>query len=182
MTSHSNVSCSCGTVSLVLTGPAIMTVECMCDSCRAAGRVLASLSGASQVLDLKGATLSAMYRKDRVACISGQGQLREYRLKPESKTRRVVAICCNSAMFLEFTSGHWLDIYGSLWPESRRPVPEMRTMVGDLPADIRLPADIPNAKGHSVRFFVKLLAAWVAMRFRAPQVAFINGELDVHNR
>ena len=34
----------------------------------------------------------------------GQQYLEEHRLKPESPTRRVIAKCCNSAMFLDFTT------------------------------------------------------------------------------
>ncbi|MGQ0661240.1 MAG: hypothetical protein ACT4N3_10290 [Sphingosinicella sp.] len=155
-----------------------MTVECMCDSCREAGAILESLPAAAPVLDGKGATLSAMYRKDRVECSRGAEHMREFRLNPESKTRRVVATCCNSAMFLEFTKGHWLDIYGKRWPPLAMPRPEMRTMVGDLPAGPAVPDDIPNSKTHSLTFFVRLLGAWAAMRFRSPAINFVHGAID----
>jgi hypothetical protein len=61
-----------------------------------------------------------LYRKDRVKIAQGAHHPREYRLKPESPTRRVAASCCGSPMFLDF----------------------------------------------------KLLAAWAAMRFRRPKVAW----------
>ena len=172
------VSCNCGVVALELIDAPIMAVECLCNSCRAAGRFMQSLPGASPLLDEKGATRSVIYRKDRIRCTRGGEALREFRLTPASKTRRVVASCYNAAMFLDFTSGHWLDVYAGRWPDGVGPSAEMRTMVGDLPPGTELSADIPNSKGHSARFFAKLIAAWMAMRFRTPKIDFVQGKLD----
>ena len=108
--------------------------------------------------------------------------MREFRLKPESKTRRLVASCCNTPMGLDFTPGHWIDIYARRWPDGAGPPAEMRTMTGDLPPGTELPSDIPNLKGHSARFFAKLIGAWMAMRFRNPKIDFVRGELDASAR
>lgn len=178
MPATTTVTCECGRVTLELTDPPIMTVECLCDSCRAAGQIMQTLPGAPPLLDDKSATRSVMYRKDRVRCTRGSEILREFRLKPESKTRRVVACCCNTPVFLEFTSGHWIDIYARRWPDGAGPPAEMRTMTGDLPPGAELPSDIPNLKGHSPRFFGKLIGAWIAMRFRTPTIDFVRGRLD----
>src|SRR5712671_5622189 len=56
------------------------------------------------------------HRKDRVHCVTGQEYLEEHRLKPDSPTRRVIATCCNSGMFLDFTKGHWLTMYRNRFP------------------------------------------------------------------
>lgn len=173
------VHCTCGSTELILVGDPFLVAECMCDSCRTAGAILQSLPGAPPVLDEKGATLAVMYRKDRVNCSKGAEQLKEFRLKPDSKTRRVIAGCCNSAMILEFTSGHWIDIYGMRWPAENRPRPQMRTMVGDLPEGRKMPDDIPNLKTHDLRFYGKLMAAWAAMGFRVPTVDYVTGVADV---
>lgn len=173
------VSCACGTVSFALSGSPILVAECLCSSCRTAGEILEALPGAPPLLDAKDATLAAMYRKDRVTCTTGSEMLREFRLRPESPTRRIVATCCNSAMLLDFTKGHWIDVYGARWPEGDRPAPEMRTMTGDLSEPARLPNDIPNHRSHSLRFFARLLRAWVAMRFRVPRISFVHGKLDL---
>jgi hypothetical protein len=174
-----NVSCKCGTVTLELSGSPFLVTECMCESCRTAGKILESLPDAPPLLDAKDATLTAMYRKDRLTCTAGSEMLREFRLRPESPTRRIVAACCNSAMLLDFTKGHWIDVYGARWPEADRPAPEMRTMAGDLPEGHELPDDIPNNRSHNLRFFVRLLRAWVAMRFQVPKISFVDGELDL---
>jgi hypothetical protein len=43
----------------------------------------------------------------------------------------------------------------------------MRVMTRDRRASAALPDDVPNYSGLSVRFVMKLLAAWIAMRFAA---------------
>ncbi|HEY6814264.1 MAG TPA: hypothetical protein VI168_01875 [Croceibacterium sp.] len=166
-------------MTFALSGAPILVAECLCSSCRAAGEVLEGLPHAPALLDAKGATLTLMYRKDRLACTAGSEVLREFRLRPEAATRRIVATCCNSAMLLDFTKGHWIDVYGARWPEPEKPAPEMRTMVGDLPDATGLPDDIPNHRSHSLRFFARLLRAWVAMRFRVPELSFVHGKLDL---
>jgi hypothetical protein len=52
-------------------------------------------------------------------------------------------------------------------------------MTADLPVGARLSDDVPNSRTQSFTFFRKLFAAWVAMGFRAPRIAFVNGALDV---
>ena len=117
------------------------------------------------------------YRKDRVRFVSGQEQMRAFRLKPDSPTRRVVAACCNTPLFTEFQGGHWLSLYGALWPAGTLPPPDVRTMTRDLPDPSVLPADVPNLKTHSGVFMWKLLWAWVAMGFRVPKIE-VAGELN----
>ena len=124
-------------------------------------------------------TRFVLYRKDRVRFLKGTDLLREFRLTPETKTRRVVATCCNTPVFLEFQNGHWLSLYGGLWPAGTLPPLQLRTMTSDLPAGTVLPDDVPNMKQQSGAFFVKLLGAWIAMGFRSPKLAFVKGELQV---
>lgn len=131
------------------------------------------------MLDERGATRYVLYRKDRVDCIAGAETLREHRLAPDSQSRRVVATCCNTPMFLDFTQGHWLSLYGGLWPPEQRPALDLRTMVADMADGTLLPNDVPNARSHTLGFFARLIAAWAAMGFRTPKITYVNGELDV---
>lgn len=149
-----------------------------CSSCRAAGEKIQRLEGASPILKDYGATPFVMYRKDRVRFLAGTDGLKEFRLTPDASTRRVIATCCNTPVFLEFKGGHWLSLYGGLWPEGRLPPPELRTMASDLPAGTILPDDIPNAKQQSLGFFAKLFGAWVGMGFRSPKIP-VTGSIDV---
>lgn len=178
-TVSTRLACRCGRVVLEVDGRPILSVECLCRDCRNAGAILQSLPGASSVLDQNGATRLVLHRKDRVRCLSGQDFLREHRLSKESKTRRVVAICCNTPVFLDFTQGHWLSLYGGRWPPASLPVLEIRTMTRDRPAGVELPDDAPNPATHTLLFYCKLLGAWAAMRFRIPKIDYVAGTLDV---
>ena len=172
------LTCSCGQVALEVQGRPIVSAECLCTDCQNAGAFLQSLPGARPTLDQNGATRFVLYRKDRVRCKNAQDHLREHRLSKNSKTRRVIAICCNTPMFLEFTNGHWLSIYGGLWPAATLPALEIRTMARDRPEGVELSGDVPNPSTHTFSFYAKLFRAWAAMRFRAPKVDFVNGDLD----
>src|SRR5580700_11399374 len=103
--------CACGSVEFAAVGPPIVSVTCCCKSCQTAGQQIERLPSAPKLLDSGGGTSLILYRKDRVTCINGMEKLQDHKLKPDSPTRRVVAGCCNSAMFLDFTKGHWLSMY-----------------------------------------------------------------------
>src|SRR6202043_2523312 len=117
--------CQCGRVTIEAVGPPILTGSCYCTSCQEAGRRFEQLASAPPVLNPDGGTGFILYRTDRVQCVTGQEYLEEHRLKSDSPTRRVVATCCNSAIFLDFTKGHWLTIYRDRFPTGAPPV-EMR--------------------------------------------------------
>ena len=173
------LACKCGQTEMQAENAPILSVECLCTSCRTAADLIATLPGAALMRSAGGGTRMEIYRKDRVRCTKGAQNLREHRLSATTKTRRVIAICCNTPMFLDFTQGHWIDVYGNLWPAGTLPRLQMRTMAGDLDDPSSLPADVPNLKTHSVRFFVPLLAAWAAMRFRTPKIEYVQGKLDL---
>lgn len=179
MTQTARLSCRCGTTRLAAEKSPILVAECCCTSCRTAGHRLETLPNAPKIVESNGATHFVLYRKDRIQFESGLDQLREHRLTPESATRRVVAICCNTPVFLEFSKGHWLSIYGGLWPSEMRPAIEMRTMTGDALPGVTLSEDVPNPKSHSFAFMARLMAAWVAMGFKVPKIDFIRGEVNV---
>src|SRR5262245_16774229 len=117
-------TCRCGKVKIEAIGRPILAASCYCTNCRDAGQRLGHL------LDPDGGTSVVLYRKDCVQCVTGRRHLEEHRLRPESPTRRVVASCCNSAMFLDFTKGYWVSIYRNRFPAG-------------------LPDDVPNHRGHS---------------------------------
>ncbi|MCT7664378.1 GFA family protein [Shinella kummerowiae] len=171
MSRLTHIGCACGQTRLEVSGNPILVSECLCNSCRAAAGRLAALPGARNTLTTYHATPAAEYRKDRIRILSGEENLKEFRLSPTAGSRRVVATCCNTPVFLEMKGAHWLSLYLHLWPEEARPKAELRTMVGDLADTSGLPADMPNLKTHTVAFYAKLLAAWIAMGFRNPKIA-----------
>lgn len=162
-------SCRCGQVKLEITGSPILGGICYCKSCQEAGRQHQALPGADTILGTDGGTNYVLYRKDRLRCVEGGRNLQERRLKPVSPTRRMNARCCNTAMFLDFTGGHWLTMYRSRLPDDTPP-PVMRVMTAERPQGVELPDDMANYAGHSGKFMLKLLRAWLAMGFRRPAV------------
>lgn len=170
--------CRCGQVEMEVRGAPIISAECLCASCRTAAEMMVALPGAPTLRSATGGTRMELFRKDRVRCLSGAAHLREFRLKETSKTRRVVATCCNTPIFLDFTEGHWIDLYDILWPPGTTPPLQMRTMASDLADASELPNDVPNHKTQSVGFFVQLLVAWAAMGFRRPKITYVAGKLD----
>jgi hypothetical protein len=174
----SHIRCACGQTSLEVDGIPIASVECCCTSCREAAGRMQALEGAPRILTDYGTTPFVMFRKDRVRFLSGHKNLAGFRLSPKAPSTRVIATCCNTPVYLEFKGGHWLSLYGGLWPSGTTPEPTMRTMASDLPEGAVLPDDIPNARKHSLAFFAKLFWAWVAMGFRNPKTP-ITGEINV---
>lgn len=163
------ITCQCGKTRLEAKGAPILTAACFCKSCQDAGRQFAALSPSTSVLGADGGTAVVLYRKDRVTCASGGEHLEERRLKPQSPTRRVVAACCGSPMFLDFTKGHWLALYRNRFGAAA-PAIEMRVMTNERPTGVTLSSDVPNHGSHSGRFLRKLLGAWIMMGFRRPVV------------
>jgi hypothetical protein len=163
-------ACQCGRVATTLTGKPILHAMCYCTSCRTAGLAFDQEPGAPSIVDAGGGTDLVLYRKDRVGRFTGGELLREHRLTPNSSTRRVVATCCNTPMFLDFTKGHWLSLYAGRL--SGTPPLDMRIMTVDRLDKSALPDDAPSYPTRSAGFMMKLMAAWAAMGFRIPKLAW----------
>ncbi|KFL31822.1 hypothetical protein JP75_07140 [Devosia riboflavina] len=170
MTQSTRLNCSCGRFEMVVTGEPFITTECHCNSCREAGGRMEKLPLARPMLEENGGTRFVLYRKDRAEITKGKELLRGYRLSDSAPTRRVVATCCNSPVFLEFKGGHWLSLYSSLWPEGQAPEPEIRTVTGDRGADVVLDDTVPAGTWQTMGFYGKLLTAWIAMGFKVPNI------------
>jgi hypothetical protein len=155
------LSCRCGQVVLEVEGKPILATTCHCPSCRDAGRQLEALAGAAPILNEDGGTAFILFRKDRVRCLRGDAHLSGHRLNPKSPTRRVVATCCNTAMFLDFTKGHWLSLYAA-----------------------RVPLGVGTRayKSNSGAFASRLLMSWAAMGFKRPRVDYVKGQIDPVSR
>jgi hypothetical protein len=170
-------TCQCGAVKFEAVGPPILSVSCYCASCQEAGRRFEQVASGPPVLDPDSGTGFILYRKDRFRFVMGQKYLEERRLKPASPTRRVVATCCNSPMFLDFTKGHWLSIYRNRFPEDLPPL-DMRVMTKERRVGVQLADDAPNYSGRSGKFMLKLIAAWIAMGFRKPEIGLGKANLS----
>ncbi len=141
----------CGATALATVGAPISVAICHCESCKVATRRLEQELGVAPILGTAGGVDYALFRKDRVSLLRGMSNLVDHRLTENAPTRRVIATCCNSPMFLDFKPGFWVSLYRSSLPDAA-PAPEMRT--------------------YTARFFLKLLGAWAAMGFRRPKLSF----------
>jgi hypothetical protein len=156
------VSCSCGQVECEATGAPIVTVACYCDDCQEGSRQIEELPNAPRVRDADGGTAYVLYRKDRLKCSRGRDLLRDLRIREKSATRRVVASCCNSALYLDFEKGHWLSIYRARLGGVLPPL-QMRIQTRFIPNKSHSLNDVPAYPGFPFRFIAKLFIARIAM-------------------
>ena len=106
-------SCRCGGVEIEATGAPIVSSVCYCTDCQRGSRQIEDLPNAGSVRMTTAERRYILFRKDRITCAKGADLLKGYKLKDSSLTNRVVATCCNSAMFMNFDKGpHWISAYG----------------------------------------------------------------------
>ena len=156
-------SCLCGGVEIEATGAPIMSNVCYCTDCQLGSRQIEGLPDAGSVRDDDGGTAYILFRKDRIKCAKGAELLKGYKLKDISITNRVVATCCNSAMFMNFDKGpHWISAYRARFRGALPPL-QMRICTKSRPEQVVLPTDVPNYPGYPVGLIFKLLASRLAM-------------------
>jgi hypothetical protein len=156
-------SCSCGSVELQAFGAPIVSSVCYCADCQKGSRQIEELPGAGPVRDPDGGTAYILYRKDRFKCSKGAALLKNYKIKENSVTNRVVATCCNSAMFMSFDKGpFWVSAYRARFRGDLPPL-QMRICTKFKPDDVIPPNDVPSFRGYPLRFMAKLLASRAAM-------------------
>ena len=157
--------CTCGSVELEVIGAPVTSTVCYCESCQQGSRQIEALSDGRPVCDSDGGTAFVLYRKDRVEHSKGSHLLRGHKITDESSTNRVVATCCNSAVYLDFEKGHWLSVYRAALQGDVPPL-EMRVHTKTRPAGSGIPNDVPSYPAYSFKFMAKLFAAWMAMLLR----------------
>ena len=163
---HRTASCSCGNVEIKAFGAPIVSSVCYCDDCQKGARQIEALPGAGPVSDPDGGTAYILYRKDRIECSKGRALLKTYKLKESSPTNRVVATCCNSAMFLGFDKGpFWVSAYRARFRGDLPPL-QMRICTKFKPEGVSLPNDIPSYRIFPPSLMAKLLTSWAAMLLR----------------
>jgi hypothetical protein len=159
------IRCSCGKVAVELIGPPIACGACYCRDCDAGSRQIEALPNAAPVRDADGATAYVLYRKDRVRCSSGAQFLQGSKLNEKSITNRVVATCCNSAMFVNFDRGpHWVSVYRTRL-ESHAPPLQMRINTKFRQSNDPIPHDVPGYPTFPLSLAAKLIGWRIAMVF-----------------
>jgi hypothetical protein len=155
-------SCACGTVRCEGVGTPIMSGICYCSDCQEGGRTIEALPGAPRVRDADGGTPLLTYRDDRFRCVSGVDMLVAYKISDRAPTRRMVASCCNSGMFLKFEPGFWVSSYRLRYSGELPPI-EMRNQTRDRRAETDIPSDAPSFSRFPMRLYAKLIRARIEM-------------------
>lgn len=155
--------CVCRSVEIECPGAPITSLVCYCDTCQEGSGQLEALPNAAPVREADGGTGYVSYRKDRVRFVSGTHLLRDIKLSEDSATVRVVAGCCNAAMFMKFEDArHWVAVYrsriqGELPPLEFRICTKFRTQNGELPDDV------PSSSMYPFGLMLKLATSKIAM-------------------
>ncbi|MEQ8741846.1 hypothetical protein [Parasphingorhabdus sp.] len=157
-------SCQCGKVRCQGVGRPILSGVCYCDDCQTGAAMLEDLDGAVKVREADGGTHYLTYRDDRFSCVEGADLLRPYENSPNAPTRRMVASCCNTAMFLKFSKGHWTSAYARRFKGDVPPV-EMRTQTQFRNSSFPLPDDAPSYRTFGAKLFWRLITSRIAMIF-----------------
>lgn len=139
---HLTASCACGRVEIALATAPIATLSCCCDDCQAAGRELEALPGAPAFREPCGGTPAALFPRSALKVTRGGDMLTAHRLHPGSRTKRMVARCCNSFLYVAFDRGpFWIDVVHARI-DGDAPPPRWRIQTRFL--DSRPPGDLPN--------------------------------------
>lgn len=156
-------SCACGRVRCEAVGPPIVSLVCYCDDCQEGARRIEALPTAAGFRDADGGTPYLTYRGDRFRCLSGADLLVGYKIRESAPTTRMVASCCNSAMFLKFAPGFWVSAYRARFEGDDLPPLEFRDQIEHRRADTALPRDVPCYRGFPMRLFARIISARIAM-------------------
>ncbi|MEW6640008.1 MAG: hypothetical protein AB1586_05850 [Pseudomonadota bacterium] len=167
-------ACACGCVELTATGAPIVSAVCYCRDCQQGARLIEALPNAPRVADPDGGTAYVLYRRDRVACTRGVSLLKSYKLDRRSTpTNRVVASCCNTAMFVNFDRGpFWVSVYRTRLGAHAPPL-RLRICTRYKPDNAVLPGGVPSHPGYPPALVIRLLATRLAMLFgrSSPAIA-----------
>ncbi len=159
-------ACACGNVRFEAIGDPFFAAACYCSDCREAAAKVAALPGAPLLAEGDGGTQCLLYRKDRIACTTGEDRLIPLKLSPKSKTKRLVASCCNSAMVMAFDdSRHWVSAYRRRFEGDPPPI-EARICMGEPHEAEVTPNDAPGFARYPARMMLRLLGARLTMAFR----------------
>jgi hypothetical protein len=156
--------CRCGAVEVGAWGEPIIVNACYCDDCQAAAQRLAT----SAYLAPDGGTEFMLFRRDRIACTRGADCLRAMRLTDASKTRRMIAGCCATPMYLAFDDKRpWVSAFRASFGADAPPV-EMRICTRFRRSNENADDGLPSHRGYPPAMIVRILAAWPLVLFSRP--------------
>lgn len=115
-------------------------------------------------MDADGGTALTLFRASRFTITRGHDKLAAHKLRPDSATSRMVARCCNSAMFLAFDKGpHWVSTLCNRFT-GQRPTIQYRLMTRYRTVTLPYPDAVSTYPKFPIRFLAAVLSDWVAMK------------------
>lgn len=156
--------CACGAVELSAIGRPIIASVCYCEDCQAAAKQIEALGSTSQpVADPDGGTEYLLFRKDRISCDRGFEHLTAVKLKDTSATRRMVATCCNSAMYMAFDDRrHWVSAFRDRFKGDAPPL-EVRICTKSRKSNDPIDTGVPSYAGYPPKLIFRLIGSMLAM-------------------
>ena len=92
--------------------------------------------------------------------------MRHHKIRENSPTNRVIATCCNSALYVNFDDGkHWVDVYHARC-RGVFPAVQIRVCTKFVPEGCNVPTDVPSYSRYPMTLLVKLVVAKAAMWLR----------------
>jgi hypothetical protein len=158
--------CHCGTVECVGQSAPFLCAVCYCDHCQEAARQIEAAGKGPPVTDADGGTALCLIRDDRFRIERGANLLQPHRRDPTSATSRMVATCCNSAMYLDFADGRFWKSAMMNRIVGTRPAIEMRLCTRYRESALPWPDDAPRHDKFPLSALARVGRQWLAMKFR----------------
>jgi hypothetical protein len=160
--------CRCGAVEIGAWSEPLVVTACYCDDCQAASERLAVSANSPPLASPDGGTEFMVFRRDRIACTRGAENLEAMRLTAATKTRRMVAGCCATPMYVSFDDKRpWVSAFRARFGADAPPV-QMRICTRFRRADDKAKDDSPEHKGYPAAMILRVLAVWPRMLFSRP--------------
>ena len=152
--------CRCGAVEVGAWSEPIVVSACYCNDCQAAAQRLAASANGAPAASADGGTEFMLFRCDRIACTRGADRLQAMRLSAASKTRRMIAGCCTTPMYLAFDDKRpWVSAFRASFGADAPPV-EMRICTRFRRSQEKPEDGVRSHPGYPPAMFVRILAAW----------------------
>ena len=160
--------CQCGAVEIGAWAQPIMVSACYCDDCQAAAQRFAVSANSGCASNADGGTEFMVFRRDRIACTRGADRLQAMRLTALTKTRRMIASCCSTPMYVAFDDKRpWVSALRAPFGPDAPPV-EMRICTRFKRSEEKTDDGLPSHPGYPASMMVRILAVLPSMLFSRP--------------
>jgi hypothetical protein len=160
--------CRCGAVEIGAWSEPLVVTARYCDDCQAASERLAVSSNSPPLASPDSGTEFMVFRRDRIACTRGAENLEAMRLTAATKTRRMVAGCCATPMYVSFDDKRpWVSAFRASFGADA-PAVQMRICTRFRRAEDKAKDDVPEHTGYPAAMILRVLAVWPRMLFSRP--------------